>query len=238
MKRLLTLLLLLAACRTAAAQTDIRCVYNFSPDSPVVSATVESWHTDTWGDSYLNTGFGVLASPLTLANGYLDFARNFNFWHKVPVLKDFSLHTEFNGRSYAGNFNALVGVSYTLPLERDVLRLSVLYKSFSGGAFSLFPMQISLMWRLYDLFGLQGLDFRGTVRGWGEVTMYWYADANPKAADPGILTIVADPQLWYAVGRHFGASNLSVGAEVELSYNWLGRSGFHVRPSAGIKLQF
>ena len=30
----------------------------------------------------------------------------------------------------------------------------------------------------------------------------------------------------------------SLGGEVELSYNWLGRSGFHARPSAGIKIQF
>lgn len=238
MKRLLTLGIALAVCHAALAQTDLRCIYNFASDSPVASAIVETWHVDSWGDNYLNAGFDVTQSPFGLAGGHLDFARNFNFWHKVPVLKDFSLQAEFNGRSFTGNFNALFGLSYTVPLQKNILRASVLYKTFSGGAISLFPMQVTLLWRLYDLFGLRGLDFRGTVRGWGEVTQYWYGDDKPKAADPGFITIAAAPQLWYAAGQFAGAGNLSVGGEVELSYNWLGRSGFHVRPSAGVKLQF
>lgn len=238
MKRLLTIFIAASLCHAALAQADLRCVYNFAPDSPVASAIIENWNADSWGDNYLNAGLGITLSPFGLGGGYLDYARNFNFWHKVPVLKDFSLQAEFNGRSFTGNFNALFGVSYTVPIQKHVLRASVLYKTFSGGAMSLFPMQVTLLWRLYDLFGVRGLDFRGTARGWGEVNMYWYGDEKPKAADPGLITIVAAPQLWYAAGQFVGAGRLSIGGEVELSYNWLGRSGFHVRPSAGIKLQF
>ena len=238
MKRLLVVTIALALSHAALAQTDLRCVYNFASGSSAASAIVESWSTDGWGDSYLNSGIGVTSSPFGLAGGYMDFARNFNFWHNVPVLKDFSLQAEFNGRSFTGNYNALFGLSYTVPMQKNVLRASVLYKTFSGGAISLLPMQVTLLWRIYDVFGARGLDFRGTVRGWGEVTQYWYGDANPKAAAPGIMTIVAEPQLWYAVGQFLGAGNLSLGGEVELSYNWLGRSGFHARPSAGIKIQF
>ena len=238
MKRFLTLILALAACSTALAQTDFRCVYNFASDSPIVSAKLESWSVDNWGDSYLSSGFGFKAVPLSLSSGYLDIARNFNFWHNVPILKDFSLQAEFNGRINMDNSNFLAGLSYTVPLERNVLRASVLYKTFNGGASSAFPVQLTLLWRLYDIFGMEGLDFRGTARGWGEYTGYWYGESNPVEGDPGEFIIVANPQLWYAVGHFFGACNLSVGGELELSYNWLGRRGFHARPSAGLKLQF
>ena len=238
MKRFFVLLLALAAGHNALAQTDLRAVYNFAPDAPVTSAIVESWAPDNWGDTYLNAGFGFKATPFSIYTGWLDVARNFNFWHNVPILKDFSIQAEFNGRTNMDNFNALFGISYTLPMENNVLRASVLYKTFSGGATSLLPMQLTLLWRLYDIFGVQGLDFRGTARGWGEVTKYWYGDDKPMEADPDIFIITADPQIWYSVGQYFGAGNLSVGGEVELSYNWLGRSGFHIRPSAGIKIQF
>lgn len=238
MKRLLTLVLTFAAAYTAMAQTDVRAVYNFASDAPAASITVESWSTDNWGDSYLSGGFGVVAQPLSLSQGYLDFARNFNFWHNVPILKDFSLHAEFNGKVYMDNCNALFGLSYTVPLEKDVLRASVLYKTFNGGASSSVPVQLTLLWRLYDLFGVQGLDFRGTARGWGENIKYWWGDENKLAGGLERFVIVVDPQVWYAVGQFAGAGNLSIGGEVELPYNWLGRHGFHARPSAGIKLQF
>lgn len=237
MKRLIALFLFLASGTAALAQTDLRAVYNFASDSPVASINIESWSVDNWGDSFLSGGFNVKAEPVSLTSGYLDFARNFNFWHNVPVLKDFSLQAEFNGRVYLDNFNALFGVSYTVPLKKDVLRASVLFKTFNGGASSPFPIQLTILWRLYDLFGVRGLDFRGTARGWGENITYWYGDTK-HTGDIGEFIILVQPQLWYAVGQFIGAENLSIGAEVELSYNWLGCRGFHVRPSAGLKLQF
>ena len=238
MKRIIALILILASGSTALAQTDIRAVYDFASKGKVASAIVESWSVDNWGDNYLYTGFGVKPNPVSLSTGWLEFARNFNFWHSVPILKDFSLQAEFNGRVNQDNFNALFGLSYTLPLEKDVLRFSVLYKTFSGNASSFVPVQLTVLWRLYDLFEVRGLDFRGTLKGWGENISYWYGDDNPIAAGKQYFSIVAHPQLWYSAGQFFGADNLSIGGEVVLSYNWLGCSGFHVYPSAGVKLQF
>lgn len=239
LKGIFALLLVFATGSAALAQTDIRAEYNFAPNSQVATAVVENWSVDNWGDNYLSAGFGLKAKPVSLGGAWLEYARNFNFWHQVPVLKDFSLQAEFNGRVNMDNFNALFGLSYTLPLKGDdVLRFSVLYKTFSGNARSSVPAQLTVLWRLYDLFSIQGLVFRGTLKGWGENINYWWGDPNPLEGGKQYFCIEAQPQLWYAVGQFFGAGKLSIGGEVALSYNWLGCRGFHVYPSAGVKLQF
>lgn len=238
LKGIFSLLLVFATSFAALAQTDLRAEYNFVSNGQVASAVVENWSVDNWGDNYLSAGFGLKAQPVSLSGAWLEYARNFNFWHQVPVLKDFSLQAEFNGRVNMDNFNALFGLSYTLPLRKDILRFSVLYKTFSGNASSTVPVQLTVLWRMYDLFGASGLVFRGTVKGWGENINYWWGDPKPLAGGKQYFSVVAQPQLWYAVGQFFGAGNLSVGGEVALSYNWLGCRGFHVYPSAGVKIQF
>ena len=98
LKGIFALLLVFATGSAALAQTDIRAVYNFAPNSQVATAVVENWSVDNWGDNYLSAGFGLKAKPVSLGGAWLEYARNFNFWHQVPVLKDFSLQAEFNGR--------------------------------------------------------------------------------------------------------------------------------------------
>ena len=229
---------LFAGSFAAKAQTDVRALYNIYGNDNPGTLWVESWGTDNWGDTFLQGGFGMKADSLRPVDGRIELARDFNLWHNVPVLKDFSLHTEYNAILNMGNSNWLFGVSYTLPIEKYLLRATVSYKTFSGSASSVFPVQLTLMWRMPDLFGVEGLEVRGLAKGWGENTKYWYGEEQPNNGMIGQMIITANPQIWYAFGRFINFENLSIGAEVELSYHWLGCFGFRARPAVGLKLRF
>lgn len=238
MKRLLTVLLSLAAVHTAFAQTDVRALYNFAKDAATASLVLESWSADGAGDTYAVAGFGLSTSPFFNAStAYVELSRGLNIWHDVPVLNEFSLQAEFNGRLNMENSNFLFGIGWTAPLDRDLVKLEILYKTFNGGAAASFPAQFSLIWRLYDLFGVDGLEFRGQGKVWGEKTSYWYGEETPKNGLTGQVIIWANPQIWYSLNAIY-APHLSVGGEVELSYHWLGCFGFRARPSVGLKLMF
>ena len=221
----------------AIAQTDVRGLYNFVSDNPV-SIRVESWGTDNWGDTYLLGGFDLAQANLAPCAGRIEVARDFNLWHEVPVLKDFSLHAEYNGTLNMGNSNGLFGISYTVPMESALLRATVSFKTFSGSASSSFPVQLTLMWRAEDLFGVAGLQFRGLAKVWGENTRYWYWDPNPADKYVGRFIVSANPQIWYALGQHINFPGLSIGGELEMFYNAMGRRGFYASPSLGLKIQF
>ena len=238
MTRLLITIALLAAGASAMAQTDVRALYNFAEDSPAATAILESWGTDNWGDTFSTAEFGFKADPFSLNSGAFEITRSFNFWSGIPVLKDFSLQAGFEGRLNMDTSSALVGLAWTAPVDKHVLRAAVLYRGFTGNVQSYAPVQLNLMWRMYDLFGAEGLDFRGLLKAWGENTSYWYGESDPVNGETGFFILRANPQLWYAFGRKFGADGLSLGGEVELSYNWLGCRGFKARPSVGLKLQF
>jgi hypothetical protein len=52
------------------------------------------------------------------------------------------------------------------------------------------------------------------------------------------VVFLSEPQLWYAVGQHFGVDNLNVGTELELSYDFGSAKGFWCRPCLGVKWVF
>ena len=52
------------------------------------------------------------------------------------------------------------------------------------------------------------------------------------------VVFLAEPQLWYNVGRWVGLDNFNIGGEVELSFDLGGCRGFWARPRAGIKWVF
>ncbi len=236
MKRILAIVILIGASLAAAAQTDVRGLWVFGNNN--ARATLEGWYTDKIGDSFFVSDFDFKAEPFSPSNAYLELARDFNFWKGVPVLRGFSLHAEFNGRLNMDNCNGLFGLSWSAPLEKDLFRATVSYKLFNGGASSVVPVQITLMWRLHDLCCIRGLEFRGLFMVWGETVKYWYGDENPLAAGTGYYIACAQPQLWYALGQFFGADQLSIGGQVDLGFNWMGKSGFSACPAAGVKWRF
>ena len=97
-----------------------------------------------------------------------------------------------------------------------------------------FPVQFTFVWGMQDLFGLKGLRFSGFADIWGENVVNFMEGG----ATAGKFVFLSEPQLWYNIGGLFGCPNLNIGGEVELSYNFAGYSGFHVRPCIGTKWVF
>ena len=233
-----TLLLVWAAAGAAAAQSDIRAMYNFAGDSPAMSLTMESLSSDGAGDTWAEAVFGIQDQAfLSLSSARFEIDRGLNLWKNVPVLGGFSLQAGFCGRMNMDNSSFLAGIGWTAPFKRHLLKAEVLYRSFNGGASASIPLELRLLWRLHDLFGVKGLDFRGQAGAWGEKTSYWYGETEPLNGITGFSIMRANPQIWYSLAA-VGAGALSAGIEAELSYNWEGCMGFRVRPAAGVKLRF
>ena len=235
-KTILAITVMALACgQLAKAQTNLQLFYDFGSDRQQVTATLEGFYNDNWGNTFFFIDYdfnhkandGVKAPTGT----YAEIARCLNFWQNVPVLGNFSLQVEYNGgvyRNYYINHSALIGVDYFLHSAdfSNTFNFKLLYKRTSGATSSV-PLQFTFVWGMQDLFGLEGLRFSGFADIWGEDTV-----GNQK------FIFISEPQLWYNVGRHFGVDNLNIGGEVELSCNFAGIQGFRVRPCAGIKWVF
>ena len=99
-------------------------------------------------------------------------------------------------------------------------------------------MQLTFVWGLQDLFGVQGLRFSGFADFWWEDHTLFTDHGGTILPEVSHTVFISEPQLWYNVGRHFGCDNLNVGGEVELSFDFGTARGFWCRPCAGIKWVF
>ena len=95
---------------------------------------------------------------------YFEIARGLNFWQDTKFAP-LSLHVEYNGGVYKGysiNNAWLFGVNYFMHSSdfKNTLTLQVLYKTIAHGKSDL-PMQLTAVWGMNDLFGVQGLAFSG-----------------------------------------------------------------------------
>lgn len=244
MKKLTVLAAIAAFCfaQNTNAQTNLQTFYDFSREH--FTTTLEGFHADSWGDTFFFVDYDYNTRDknekvLGVSGSYMEISRNLNFW-KDSALKDFSAHVEYNGGVGFGNQNFLFGASWFKHSAdfSKTLTLSLLYKTFNGNASSQLPLQLSAVWGMNNLFGVDGLNFSGFADLWGEDTKFWYGDAEPLKADAGKFVFLSEPQLWYNIGKLFGVDNLNIGTEVEIAYNFAGCSGFHIRPCFGTKWVF
>jgi hypothetical protein len=232
-----------------AAQVNIQTFYDFGSDRQNVTLTLEMFKGDRWGNTFFfvdqdffsreimaDGSAGKIIGP---AQSYLEISRSLNFWSESK-LRDLSLQVEYNGGlcyvnqgSYGFTINSafLAGVNYCIHNENysNTLTLQVLYKHIVNVA-QVLPMQFTAVWEMADLFHLRGLTFRGFADIWWE-----------RSTQNGVnkeFVFVSEPQLWYNVGRHFGADNLHLGAEVELALNFANVHRFMARPCVGFKWDF
>ena len=232
----LAVLLLCTGALAQAQVADAGFGYRFGDGKGYGTSVISAFAEDPCGDTYARADFGFSTAPWALSSSYLEVSRTLCFW-KDTALKGLGIHGEFNGHLNKGNSNWLVGLDYTIP-GRNMLKFSASYMFFNGSASSMVPAQFSFLWRCNDVLDVPGLQFRGLLRVWGEETAYWYGDEKPTEKPAGHFIVKATPQLWYSIGRLFGFDNLSLGGEVELSYNYLGHSGFRACPMAGVKIGF
>jgi hypothetical protein len=138
-----------------------------------------------------------------------------NFWQDSN-LGALSAHVEFNSGVGFGSRNWLFGAEYFMHSDdfANTLTLELLYKTFTYDDATEFPLQMTAVWGLNNIFGVQGLNFSGFADFWGE-NRYWGLNVDKTE-----WIFLTEPQLWYNVGSLFGCENFNIGGEIELSNNF------------------
>lgn len=227
----------------ATAQTNIQEMYDFNRGH--FTTTLEMFQADNWGSTFF---FNDIYHPdiQTPTGYYTEIARGLNFWQNT-ALAPLSLHVEWNGGQFANNC-WLFGVEYFLHNSdfSNTFTFELLYKRITGQTDNI-PLQFTFVWGMNNLFGVNGLLFSGFLDVWGEKNV-WSVDLLTGNTDETGLVILSEPQLWYNLGQHFNCSNLYLGGEVELAYNfaggwksgaeWAQNKGFNLAPCLGLKWVF
>lgn len=224
---ILLLAVLLAGATFNAKAQNLQVFYD--TERGCVTSTLEMFRPDAFGSTFY---FVDMDYNPTAIGAYTEIARELCFWQDTDW-NWLSVHLEFNG-GLSGPFsfnNAwLAGLTYS-GHSADFSKtwsVSAMYKAIPGlkdytGKCRMHSFQLTGVWGL-SLF--QGwCSFSGFADFWRE-------------ADTSIF--LAEPQLWVNLNKIPGWNNipLSVGGELELSYNFGGSDGFFVRPALGAKWTF
>ena len=250
MKRILTLAatLLMMASIPALAQ-NVQLHYDFgsllyrsgekdlstSPAvRPSLTTTVEMFHPDDWGSTFffVDMNYGKLAADNSLGGvlgAYWEISRELKFW-KAPV----SIHVEYNGGLDRQPSNTIYndawlgGVTYSFANAdfSKTFSVSAMYKAIPRNP-SPHNFQLTGVWNLY--FARGAILLSGFIDFWRE--------KRPWQGTEFIL--LSEPQIWYNFNSIKGMEKfkLSIGSEVELSNNFVGK-GFYAIPTVAVKWTF
>lgn len=222
--------------------TNLQVFYDFGDDRKCATTTIEGFYSDPWGNTFFFIDHDYKTRKEDGNQGidgtYWEIARCLNFWQNSKA-NFLSLQVEYNGGAYRGypiNHSFLGGLDFFVHSEnfKNLFNFKILYKYIMGQTKNV-PLQFTFVWGLQDLFGAKGLRFSGFADFWGEKHTVYKADNTERESS---IVFLSEPQLWYAVGQHFGCSNLNVGTEIELSVDFGAVSGFKCRPCLGIKWVF
>lgn len=239
MKKIIVLLLIVAASVTAYAQTNFQLHYDFGQGRQHLTSTVEMFKPDAWGNTFLFVDMDYNGGDKNHPSAaYFEIARCLKFWDGP-----FSAQVEYNG----GLFNMptqiatlglpinnafLAGVDYQWNDESfsKIINLKVLYKYISDKNPASF--QLTGVWNLH--FMNRKLTFSGFADFWREDNTN-FTDAQGNAITPTDTKFVflSEPQLWYNVNEHFSA-----GGELEIATNFGAVNGLKFCPTLALKWNF
>lgn len=231
MKRLFAIIAILASAISAYAQ-NIQLHYDFVRNC--ATTTVEMFRPDAGGSTYFFVDMDY--SP-RVTGAYWEISRELCFWQDSKV-NWLSAHIEYNGglNTAAGAFNNcwLAGATYS-GHSADFSKtwsLTAAYKLIPGtiglnGVKQPHSFQITGVWNL-DFFN-HWLSFNGFFDFWREMRPWQGTE----------FIFISEPQLWVNMNRIKGWEkvNVSLGTEVELSANFVGK-GFHAMPTIAAKWTF
>lgn len=221
---------------TAKAQ-NLQTFYDFGKDRNYITTTFEMFKADKFGDTFwfIDHYFADKdqrdAGVASAINGsYFEVERGINFWQDSE-LKDLSAHVEYDGSTWGAGIWCF-GAKYFLHSAdfANTLTLYLMYDLHVGVGEADVPLKFSAVWGCNDLFGAQGLTFKGFCDLWGN-NSYWGENEMTK------FSFLAEPQLWYNLGSAFD-NHLDLGTEIELSYNFAGNKGFMCNPCLGLRWTF
>jgi len=232
MKLLFHVLLLLTTAFLAVNAQNVQLHYDFGKfiydeklsERPLLTSTVEMFKPDRWGSTFFFIDMDYKRSGV--ASAYWEIAREITFTSTSP----FSAHIEYNGGL---NFVAnayLVGGTFTSNLKdfSAGYSLSAMYKYIQKHDFKMpHNYQITGVWYLNYADNL--FTFSGFADFWREKNLY------------GMFVFLSEPQIWLHLNRLQGYPddfNLSIGSEMEISYNFAARKGLYMIPTAAIRWDF
>ncbi len=187
-----------------------------------LTATFEMFKPDKWGSTFMFVDADFSSNKGNIGLVYAEISRAFK-------IGDFSLmpHLEYNGGLGTGFSipNAyLVGVEYPFQLGNFFMGTYVAYRlnAFEKNSHD---VQWTLTWNSTLVNGKLSL---------GGFVDVWTANKNPITGEGGKSVIfLSEPQIWYNA-----TPNLSLGGEVELSYNFARFEKFAAIPTLAAKWNF
>ena len=204
------------------------------PTRPELTTTVEMFRPDDWGSTFffVDMNYGPYAADKSLGGvlgTYWEIARELKFW-KAPV----SFHIEYNGgmdfqpSGTIYNDAWLTGATYSYASKdfSKTFSVSAMYKFIPRNS-SPHNFQLTGVWNIWFL--NRAFLFSGFIDFWREVRPW----QNTQ------FILLSEPQIWYNFNTIKGMEkvNLSIGSEVELSVNFVGK-GFYAIPTAAVKWTF
>ncbi|RRD60424.1 nucleoside-specific channel-forming Tsx family protein [Tannerella forsythia] len=188
---------------------------------PLWTTTVEMFKPDKWGSTFFFVDMDYKSDGV--ASAYWEISRELKFW-KGPL----SAHLEYNGGLPFVKNAYLAGPTYSYNNAQFTrgFTLSALYK-YIQKANEPNNFQLTATWYLHFADGK--CSFMGFADWWRE----------PSAV--GDFVFLSEPQFWVNLNRFKGVDekfNLSLGSEVEVSYDFAGRDGLFVIPTLAMKWSF
>ncbi|MDR1332394.1 MAG: DUF5020 family protein [Tannerella sp.] len=198
-----------------------RALYGECRDRPLITTTVEMFKSDRWGSTFFFVDMDYRRDGVAAA--YWEIARELKFWQN-----DVSVHVEYNGGTPYVKNAYLLGATFSRN-SADFAKgftLTSAYK-YIQTLDSPHQFQLTATWYLY--FASRKLSFTGFADWWREPGEY------------GEFVFLAEPQGWVHLNRFRAFDehcNLSVGSEVEVSYDFAGRNGLFVIPTLAVRWDF
>lgn len=205
---------------------NIQAHYDFGKDRKLVTTTVEMFKPDQYGSTYFFIDMDYSSDARNVSNGlslaYWEIARAFK-WNEN---QKFMPRAEYNGGVFKldGVDSPFIPIenAYLAGIERTwasadfskILTLQANYKYIQDKEDASF--QLTAVWTVQMLNGK--LSFLGFADFWKE-EMFWGTNYR----------FLTEPQLWYNFAKNF-----SVGTEIELSNNFVGKE-FVVNPTIALK---
>lgn len=192
---------------------------------PKLTTTAELFKADKWGNTFYFVDMDYAKGGIRSA--YWELSRELKFWD-TPV----SIHLEYDGGlsnrfSYSDAY--LLGATYAYHTSDYSFTLGItpMYKYLRGNG-KPHAFQLTAVWGYTFAKGL--LSFNGFMDFW----------TNRDLKDTAPVVFLTEPQIWLNLNAIEGISpdfNLSVGSEVEMSYNFVG-SKFYALPTIALKWTF
>lgn len=216
-KILLAAIVLLAALPTVA-QTNLQLYYDYGRQSygkelkerPELTFTVENFSSFNYGiSSYFFLDANLANNKMVGAYTEVSIDKSiFDYPVSVHVEYNGGLQTNLKGKNgYAYNDAYLAGIAFHENQAGGSFTLQCLYRYMCDHPSEKASYQLTAVWNYYLFQGF--VSFNGFMDVWRDKEV------------EGDIVFLSEPQLWLNLNRFISGLNLSVGGELEISYNYL-----------------